>query len=550
MNCEKTGVVCDGFPEIVHWEYRIALQRAATDLKAKSKATTSSTIVDTPVAFYSSFSTGFQSNNLYDIVQPYDPVQNQAHAMDQNILHLDSDPSMELVLKSESQQAEMPEPFDDLVLTGEEDGVLDDAHPYYSHREHIHEPRSIPFLIPGINCEMHYNLFFHFMQITSRVLTVPNGESNPMNAIILPMASRDKTVMNAILSLAGSHFLRLHPDESNLELMAERDKLHQAACLQQFYRLQDLRSKARIKGSIIPVSDSPPNAEVLFATSLLLLLFEICEGTSDTTLCDHLNAAGQVIDIARKTDNIPVLENSSQSNSYLGPEQLPTNINPFLMEYYLYHTSLAAVTNGSSLNTIELQNLIARANHNPTMIGVLDGLLKFNFRIRALHKESHQVPSHRNGNIIAEAVIIWEDLESFHCNANVSIGDEIITRCYKEAFYIWLSLIVCPEQKEDTKVQTIVQKMSTDMFRIEFGDGVMSCLLFPLFIIGIASVRREDRNAVSTHFERLQKWSAMGNVDATLRLVQMLWDDHDDGLPGSWDWIKKMESEGMSLMVT
>jgi len=88
------------------------------------------------------------------------------------------------------------------------------------------------------------------------------------------------------------------------------------------------------------------------------------------------------------------------------------------------------------------------------------------------------------------------------------------------------------------------------MYEIKFGDGVMACLLFPLFVIGSAAIKVEDRETISAHFRRLQAWSSLGNIDLAYRVVLKMWEDHDHDSGASWDWVKQLEAHGMSLLVT
>jgi hypothetical protein len=88
------------------------------------------------------------------------------------------------------------------------------------------------------------------------------------------------------------------------------------------------------------------------------------------------------------------------------------------------------------------------------------------------------------------------------------------------------------------------------MRNIKFGDGVMSCLLFPLFVIGSAAIEVEDREAISAQFRKLKEWSSLGNIDLTYRVVEKMWLEHDMGLPSSWDWVKQLETHKISLLVT
>ncbi len=92
--------------------------------------------------------------------------------------------------------------------------------------------------------------------------------------------------------------------------------------------------------------------------------------------------------------------------------------------------------------------------------------------------------------------------------------------------------------------------MLVGMKEIKDGDGLMSCLLFPLFIVGTAAIRKKDRDDVKEIFRRLGEWSKLGNIGLTWKVVERIWEREDEGAEGSWDWVGMLEHDGISFLVT
>jgi len=68
-------------------------------------------------------------------------------------------------------------------------------------------PPDLPYLIKGIESDIHKCLFLHFTHVLSPLLTTSNGKFNPMNSEVIPLAICNRTVMKTVLCLAASHRL-------------------------------------------------------------------------------------------------------------------------------------------------------------------------------------------------------------------------------------------------------------------------------------------------------------------------------------------------------
>ncbi|KUJ15782.1 uncharacterized protein LY89DRAFT_95884 [Mollisia scopiformis] len=541
-NCQRTNVVCEGFPQQVFWETRSAARRAVV---SRSNSVTSPTFYTSPTSgagipdlsmdfgqwidhLPSQFSPPYQGHALARLEdRPLD--DDMGYIFDQfngsaigGVASLDQAPgfldyqgiSRELVIREDPSQ---------------ERAITQNAF------QEAFIPIELPFLITGVDTTIHQRLFCHFTGVMSQLLTTFSGQSNPFNQVVIPMAMEDHNVMDTLLCLAGSHLLKVQPTVLNGELLAEKRRLHENALRTQELRVQDLRKS--FTGSGLPYSIQ--YQETVLATSLLLCLFEICEGSSDGSWKYHLKIAREIITMA------------SESQGPGSPSSRTTDINPFLLEFFLYHDSLATVTSPSNpVNTPKFRNKAEISDQDTSMVGVQDGLIEFIIQISALRAEADASNHQPDGNVICKAVQIWQDLANWRPRSITTKERRLITEFYQWALFIWLYSIVYPDGKADAKVQSAVQRIAEGMCEINSGDGVMACLLFPLFVIGSAAITNRDRETVLAHFRKLRNWSALGNIDLTEKVVRKMWMDHDVGLPGSWDWVKQLETHGMSLLVT
>ena len=436
-------------------------------------------------------------------------------------------------------------------------GVIVDQFGYYLNNDHILStssgqymdpslgnpfqdslPAELPFLVPGVDTPVHKRMFCHFTSVMSHILTIDVGDSNPFNSVVIPLALGDKNVMDTLLCLAGSHLSRLKAEALDVSLDLERTRLHQGAVQSQSYRVQMLKDAVASQG-LCSIQDQ----ELIFATSILLFLYEICEGSETGEWKRHLDIGRQVLTLASTP------EITAPAPDTL--EKLTTEVNPFLLEFFVYHESVATVTSPSLGTTkVKFQGLAELSEERQSVIGIQDGLIDFVTRISTLRCQAELSTGKKpDGNIVCKAVQIWQDLTSWKPKTN-SKERRLIAEVYRWALFIWLFSIVYPEGKADEKVQTAVQKVAAGMCEIKYGDGVMACLLFPLFIVGSAAIETQDRETISGLFTRLRSWSALGNIDSTYRVVEKMWQDHDEGVPSSWDWVKQLDAHGMSLLVT
>lgn len=150
--------------------------------------------------------------------------------------------------------------------------------------------------------------------------------------------------------------------------------------------------------------------------------------------------------------------------------------------------------------------------------------------------------------VICEAVLLWQDLSGFQ--PQTADQEQVFAfSSYISALFIWLYSIIYPDNITDQKVQTTLKQGIRDMKEIQT-SGVLAFLLFPTFILGSASVDAEDRQEIEAQFDRLAKFSGLGNIKLAYEVVKRSWAEYTAGNQRSWDWMKQMEIHGISLPLT
>jgi hypothetical protein len=396
----------------------------------------------------------------------------------------------------------------------------------------------LPFLLDNVNTPTEQRLFFHFTTLTSRVLTLSSGKNNPLTSIVVPLAAKDQTVMHSLLCLAGSHLVSISKDRNTQDINFEKDRLHALATRTQALRVQTLEQSG--------CPHSAQEIEAVLTGALLLCLYEICEGSGDATWRLHLETARTLISWTVSQSNRDDTENDS---TIIEPLKL-SKVNRFLLEFFIYHDTLAAVTVTSCSPILPSQMYREFSEiQEAYVVGVNDGLCDLITRIAELRSRLVTAPGVPDGGLLCEAVVIWDDLAQWEPKST-DAEQRLIGSLYQWALFIWLYCIVHPDGIADEKLQSAVKSAIGDLEQVDTASGVLSCLLFPLFIIGTASIEEADRTMVKTHFQNLKAWSGLGNIKVAQQIVERSWTGHDDKIPRSWDWMAQMEMSGISVPVT
>jgi hypothetical protein len=164
--------------------------------------------------------------------------------------------------------------------------------------------------------------------------------------------------------------------------------------------------------------------------------------------------------------------------------------------------------------------------------GVQDGLLNLMERVSSLHILARQAGS-LDSESIPQALAIWSDLEHLNPPETLDSSDALsLHASCVSALFVWLYLVVHPEDMEEEKVQNTVY---TGLVNAENVSDVKlhPFLLVPAFCLGLPSIRREDRDYVKGAFDKAER---SGISKRFREAVNESWKRRDSGVKRSWDW--------------
>ncbi|QRD89431.1 hypothetical protein F9C07_2154960 [Aspergillus flavus] len=171
------------------------------------------------------------------------------------------------------------------------------------------------------------------------------------------------------------------------------------------------------------------------------------------------------------------------------------------------------------------------------IFGLNDGLLDIIKRISSLHFRS-RTRKVNNSTTITEAVGIWQDLTTWQPPEALP-GEEYqqLYDSYTSALFTWLYLILHPDSMCDGKVQSMVEQGVVTMSAVTVLE-LSPFLLIPLFILGLASVQDEHKDFISGAFDQIEEHTAFEEVEVYRTMVERSWENQDQGIPRSWEWIQ------------
>ncbi|KAK5553782.1 DNA-binding transcriptional regulator ume6 [Exophiala xenobiotica] len=516
IGCIRAGYICEGYPDIVRFEgnkpRRSSQSRPAPAQNQLSSppdnsSATTAILQDATVA-------AADADTFMDWFLPDDSVPDFTGMNDLSSFNIFSPLEGAMMV-----YPEMTPVFPPQTYTSQQSNL------------ELELPRSIPFLIGGVDSQIEQKFFYHFTNVTSRVLTICNDEKNPLLTVVLPRSLDDPMIAKAISCLGGSHLVNLQP-EAETRMKAEKQRLFRDALDQQTVRLQRLRATKTLRTS--------SEVEAILASTLLLCLYEISEGSGNISWKLRLNEARELIQTALQSA-MPAAQCAVHAVGSIG-------VNQFLLDFFAYHDILAGVTDatrepvlGSAIRASQTQD------DAYMMIGADNGLFGLIAKIATLRANAI-TNGRKNVTVICEAIRIWEELDAWKPDTDDK-DQRLAFSAYSAALFVWLYSIIYPDKVADDKVQTCIRQGLDDMQQIQ-ASGVLAFLLFPAFVFGFASVLSEQRAEVSAVFDRLSGFSGLGNVRLARDLVKTSWLDHGTGCVRSWDWMQQMQANGISVPVT
>lgn len=164
--------------------------------------------------------------------------------------------------------------------------------------------------------------------------------------------------------------------------------------------------------------------------------------------------------------------------------------------------------------------------------GVQDGLLSLMERIFSLHILARETGI-LDSESIPQALAIWNDLEHLNHPETLDSSDALsLHASCVSALFVWLYLVVHPENMEEEKVQNTLYTGLVNAENVSDVD-FHPFLLVPAFCLGLASIRGEDRDYVKGIFDKAERSGISKRFKET---VIESWKRRDSGMKRSWDW--------------
>lgn len=389
-------------------------------------------------------------------------------------------------------------------------------------------PRSLPFLIDGIETEIDRRLLDHFVYGFSRVLTLINDDSNPFKEILLPMATQHRGLMHSLMCLSGSHLSGLDPEPK----LKERKYFH-------FHRaIRDL------KDNITASSTQGENDErqllvedPIIASTIALSLNTICEGETNGEYRPHMDAA-----------------------RYLLVSQQPRNekFRQFIVEFFQYHDVSNALTSldrrpALLQSGMRLPEFVPGAQAG-MFLGVFDGLFNYiseitQLRDRIRERFDQGCDPAVDYQTLSEAVQIDTAIRDWNTSYEKDTPNWYLAQLYRQSTWVYLYRTIRPSRPSD-KIGQVVDDGLSYLDLLPQDAGAYSIVLMPLFLLGCSAFVPRQRERIQKGFESLKDYSNLRNIEPAFKVVARVWEIMDTRIEDSWDWEKIIRSMNMDFLIT
>lgn len=384
-------------------------------------------------------------------------------------------------------------------------------------------PRGLPFLIDGIETEVDRRFLDHFVYDFSRVLTLINDDSNPFKEILLPMATQHRGLMHSLMCLSGSHLSSRDPQP----VFKERRHYH--------FDCAVTNLRTHITAHTIDESTGMIDDPTI-ASTLALCLNTICEGETKGEYRPHMDAARHLL-------------KTQQSQN---PE-----FRKFLWEFFMYHDVSNSLTALDRRPLLLTEDFVVPGFVQPEagiLLGVLDGLFGYMSKITILRdkvreRKSQGIEPTVDYRSLSDAVAIDSGIRNWEPAQREGSHDYIAAQLYRQCTWVYLYRTIQPS-KSNEKITTAVDGGLEYLRQLPSDAGTQSILLMPLFLLGCAAFKPEQRPEIRQAFEGLIAYSNLGNIKPAREIVEKVWEMMDAGDESSWDWetiIKNMEYD---LLIT
>ncbi|KAK1142472.1 hypothetical protein N8T08_007834 [Aspergillus melleus] len=365
----------------------------------------------------------------------------------------------------------------------------------------------------GIRSTQEKRFFDHFVNVTSRTLTLPSDwNSQTILSVIVSMCSEDTLVLKTVLCLGASHLINHLPSNAaeGRSLVTEKNRLLHESERELSSRVAALQNMSSL------TTQNQTQYQPLLTSYLLLYLYEVSEGTGNVAWQTRLDEARGIVSSALKEHRDLSGMRHENPDGHEGvlkpsPEELDNLwIAEPLLQFFIYHDAIGSVT------APRPRRMVISHRHNdlsppPHMLGVHNGIINFVARIAALRSDTGGEPSLSSAGITS-AVCIWQDIGKWEPSESDSeLSPDYCTMCelYIVACFIWLFFMLHPDSSNDEKVQSMVCRGLGSLSFIE-EPKLQSFALFPVFVIGVACTRQEDREQIEEQLDILEQLRRFG----------------------------------------
>ncbi|KAL4933250.1 uncharacterized protein BDV17DRAFT_286927 [Aspergillus undulatus] len=212
----------------------------------------------------------------------------------------------------------------------------------------------------------------------------------------------------------------------------------------------------------------------------------------------------------------------------------------FFTHYVVHGRGIPATSVPPHLSTPSLQNVTGQAqsdrDYDPFILD--SNLYQLLRRVLALHFRARSEAT-LSSTTICRAVEIWSELDSWTFNGDLTFLDHhiILHEHLVYALFLWIHLMIHSNQLSSDKTQDMVAKGLEKIAQFDGSPQLHTILLVPLFLHGMASVEKGNRDAVDAQFSRLEEHvdDEHETLSSYRAIVHWTWTRNNDHFTRSWD---------------
>ncbi|KAK5992058.1 L-arabinose-responsive transcription regulator ARA1 [Cladobotryum mycophilum] len=376
-------------------------------------------------------------------------------------------------------------------------------------------------------------LLDHFANVLSHLIVLHEDQGNPFQQLVLPLAHKSPTVMNAVCALSSAHL--------------EYGGVQNAEKSFQFH-IQAIGGLSRL----IQEGCRWNRNELLAAIMLLVYCEVLVQPGRPNIVQNHLKGAMAIM------DNNPTLTD-------------PTGV--FLERAFRFYDVITALSFGTApisralesggsapFPPIDCHGATVPAGNADALLGMATSLWPIIHRLSTLGGLKEQINlaesqgddatvAHLRAELETTASAIELDLERWQPIRQPEATlqdyerlsrDELTAKrrmqsitnsalAYRDSGFVYLYRTVYGRPRSDKEVQRYTHYSLTHCVGTTENKGPMGSLLWPLFVAACEAVDPEDRDLAKEAFAGVGQRQGMANIDRSWHIVQEVWRRADNG---------------------